>query len=240
MKFVLVLILGALTGIAGWWTLVVREWRYGHVLELEQRDGQIAALRGTLAERDATIQQLETSLFLLKVDRRVARIEVLAQEELAGEPGTLLTRVLFVELGDDGEPLGAGKEIELVGSKIYLETLVIKFEDDYVEGGDFLRGASVCLFQRMFSENQAPRDGTEIDAVGVHPHTYGGGDGDGEADVFYAELWQRFWDYANDPDAAAAKGVRAIHGEAPFVEARPGKIYEVELRASGGLSITPR
>jgi len=31
--------------------------------------------------------------------------------------------------------------------------------------------------------------------------------------------------------------VRAIHGEAPFMELRPCKSYRVELRASGGLSI---
>ena len=37
--------------------------------------------------------------------------------------------------------------------------------------------------------------------------------------------------------AAAEKGVRAIHGEAPFIEVRPGRSYKVELRASGGLSI---
>ena len=36
---------------------------------------------------------------------------------------------------------------------------------------------------------------------------------------------------------ARQMGVRAIHGEAPFIETRPGKTYSVELRASGGLTI---
>jgi hypothetical protein len=34
-------------------------------------------------------------------------------------------------------------------------------------------------------------------------------------------------------------GVRAIHGEAPFIELRPGKTYRIELRASGGLTLVP-
>ena len=56
-------------------------------------------------------------------------------------------------------------------------------------------------------------------------------------DDYYRELWSRFWDYANDPSLARSKGVRALHGEAPFIELRPGKSYSIELRSSGGLSI---
>ena len=48
-------------------------------------------------------------------------------------------------------------------------------------------------------------------------------------------LWERFWDYANDPALAKQVGVRALQGEAPFVEARVGRSYRLELRASGGL-----
>ena len=53
-----------------------------------------------------------------------------------------------------------------------------------------------------------------------------------------SKLWMRFWDYANDPEEAASVGVRAIHGEAPFIELREGSSYLVELRSSGGLSLT--
>ena len=69
----------------------------------------------------------------------------------------------------------------------------------------------------------------------MHPAPYASDD----VPELYAELWSRFWDYANDPEAAAAKGVRAIHGEAPFIELRPGQTYRVELLASGGLTIKP-
>ena len=56
---------------------------------------------------------------------------------------------------------------------------------------------------------------------------------------FEKGLWARFWDYANDPELAREKGVRAAHGEAPSIQLRPGKSYRVELRASGGISVVP-
>ena len=252
-RFALVLILGALTGVAGWWTLFINEQVNGHKAELLQREEQIGALEESLAssqvhikELDAEVAQkakeireLKISMYLLKVDHRIARIEVLDQVADPDNPGDVITTVRFVELDEDGEPLGAGVEATVTGKKIYLDSLVIKFEDEYVEGGDFLRGTSVALFRRIFGENQAPSAGTEIDAAGIHPHPYGGAAGDGDSDLYYAELWQRFWDYANDPEAAAERGVRAIHGEAPYIEARPGKRYRIELRASGGISIKP-
>jgi len=79
-------------------------------------------------------------------------------------------------------------------------------------------------------------DGPELDSVGRGPGLV---KGDNVLADEHAELWQRFWDYANDPELAREAGVRAVHGEAPFTELRPGKSYRVELRASGGLSITP-
>jgi hypothetical protein len=54
---------------------------------------------------------------------------------------------------------------------------------------------------------------------------------------FQQQLWSRFWDYANDAEAAAKLGVRALGGDAPYTELRPGMVYPLELRASGGLTI---
>lgn len=252
MRVALVLIFGAMTAIAGWWTFFLRERVIGHELELKEREAQIAGLTqdlessrarvevlgAELREKERRIAELEFRLQLLKVDHRVARIEVLEQIPLPGEPEKVETTVRFVELGQDGEELGGGQVVRLEGETIYLETLVIKFEDDYVEGGDFLRGTSVCLFKRLFSEKTPPEAGTAIDSAGSHPVPYAS-EGDSESDLFHGELWERFWDYADDPEAAAAKGVRALHGEAPFVRARPGRTYRVELRASGGLTIRP-
>lgn len=224
--------------LVGWWTLLLRGALNEHEAELEEKQEQIVELEGEVRARDARIDELgveihelETAMRLLKVDHRLARIEVLelGSRGDAARP----TRLRFTELDGDGRPLGSPREIEVLGTRVYLESLVIKFEDDYVEGGDFLRGSSICLFRRAFGEHQAPEDGALIES-GRLPRVYAGDD---DPDPFYDQLWERFWDYANDPEAAAEAGVRALHGEAPFMELRAGASYLVELRSSGGLTL---
>lgn len=238
MRILLVLILTALTGIAGWWTVFLKGQIEGFRGEIQEKQVQIEQLSEDLETSEAKRRELEISNHLLKVDHRVARIEVVEQGPHPDNPEQQVTTIRFQEVNEYGEPAGEGQLITVNGTKVYLETLVIKFEDEFVEGGDFLRGSSVCLFKRVFGEDQTPASGEPIDTQGVHPHPYATA-GDGEDDLFYAELWQNFWEYANDPEMAQDKGVRAFQGEAPFVQTKPGKVYRVELRASGGLTITP-
>jgi hypothetical protein len=249
--------------LGGWWTLMLqsklaenrRELEQRTVeltdarIELEEREGRIAeldreladrareieALQLDVAEKEQEIQSLAFALQLLKIDRRIATIEVLAQGANADEPERVRTTVRFTELDPAGEPLGPGREIVVEGKSIYVESLVIKFEDSYVERGDPLRGASLCLFRRIFGENQSPEQGTPLDTSGEQPAVYAS-----DAALpspLHRSLWERFWDYANDPELARELGVRAIHGEAPFIEARPGKTYRLQLRASDGLTL---
>jgi hypothetical protein len=199
-----------------------------------------AALERELAEQRAAVerltkenQRLSVALKLLKVDHRVAAIEVLDQQQQGERP---TTRFQFVELGKDGSPIGEKKEYTVEGDMVYLDALVIKYDDALVEAGDPMRSTSVCLFRRLFGEYQEPSQGFAIDAKGSRPSVYSQGDA---MSPFERDMWANFWQYANDPAKAKAAGVRAIHGEAPFIRLQPGKRYQVELRASGGLSIKP-
>lgn len=255
-------VLVSCVSLAGWWTMFIREQLTGHRRDLEVRDERIDELTDSVLEREkriddlgveieekdlrietlgeeleeaqARVEELEVSMWLLKVNHRVARVEVLDQRADPERPGQLITTVRIHEIGTEGEPVGPEHEVEIQGKVLYVEGLVVKFEDDFVEGADLLRGTSVALFKRVFSENQPPSEGYAIDRPRMHPLPHRGDD---IPDPFYEELWERFWDYANDPDLAASKGVRAIHGEAPSIELRPGKSYRIELRASGGLTI---
>lgn len=198
---------------------------------------RIEELGVELEESQAEARRLAAAVALLKVDHRIARLEILERFELEedGETG-IWTRVRFTELNQAGEAIGSPREIIVAGARVYVEALVIKFEDDYVEGGDFLRGSSVCLFQRLFGEAESPSEGTVLEAAGTLPAIYAGDD---LPDPFYRDLWARFWEYAADPEAAKQAGVRAVHGEAPFIEAIPGTKWRIELRSSGGLTIVP-
>lgn len=201
-------------------------------ITLQERTAEIARLETVVAEKERAIQALDLANRLLKVSHRVARIEVLAQGAPAETPERVRTTVRFTELGADGEPLAPGQELTLAGKTVYVEALVIQFEDRYVEQGDALRGTSLCFFRRLFGENQSPSEGPPLDTAGQQPLVYGGDTG---ADPVHRALWERFWDYANDPALARELGVRALQGEAPFIEARLGQSYRLELRASGGL-----
>jgi hypothetical protein len=183
------------------------------------------------------VRELEVALKLLKVDHRLARLTVKDQHPAPALKGGIETVVAFQELDAAGDALGPEQLFTLVGQVAYIDALVIKFDDDFVEQGDALRGSSICFFRRLFGEYQEPSEGYPLDSAGTRPRSYGAGD-DAPA-PFENELWRHFWDYANDPAKAAGAGVRALHGEAPYIELRPGGSYRVELRASGGLTVRP-
>lgn len=234
-------VLAVMAGLVLYGVVTLRGFFQAHRQEIEEREQRIQELDAEVARgqeviraQEAEIQELAAALKLLKVDHRVARIEVLGQEPLADGSGRVRTSLRFQEIGPEGEALGEPAEIDLLGKVAYLDALVIKFQDEYVEKGDFLRGTSICLFRRLFGEYQKPNEGFPIDAAGVRPRAYSAEKVD---PAYEAELWERFWDYANDRRLAESKGVRAVQGEAPYMELRPGKVYRIELRASGGLSI---
>jgi hypothetical protein len=142
----------------------------------------------------------------------------------------------FIELSPKGDPISPPKHFELPGDVIYIDNWVVKFDDEYVEHADIQRGTSLCLFRRIFSEDQKPTEGVSLDQVGMRPQAYGRG---GQMSQFERDLWKDFWEFANDPAQAAKMGIRAANGEAVSIKVREGKSYAIELRASGGLSIRP-
>ncbi len=186
-------------------------------------------------EKLKEIKRLETAMTLLKVDHRLARIDVLSQQG-SKDADDFATQFSFVEVDKDGNPLEEARQFSIKGDVLYLDAWVVKFTDEYVEQGDLLRSTSICLFRRLFGEDQLPSDGFAIDPVGSQPVAYRT---DTEPSEFEQKLWGRFWDFANDPQMARKEGVRAAHGTAPYIKLRPGKRYRVQLRASDGLSIVP-
>jgi len=234
---VLVLALVALVGVGGWFGYRAYDARQRAAEAIQQKladqEAQIARLENDLAARLAQIESLETANRLLKVDHRIAQLDVLSQQGTA-EAGDLVTRVAFVEVDEHGKPLDRARVFNVAGDVVYIDAWVVKFSDEYVEQGDALRSTSICLFRRLFGESQQPKDGFELDPVGARPAAYGLGK---EVSPMEKDLWSRFWQYANDPATARKAGVRAAHGEAPSIKLMPGRRYKILLRASGGLTI---
>jgi len=203
--------------------------------KMADQERQIAGLTDELAAKQKEIERLDTALRLLKVDHRIARIDVLSQTGSAAA-GDLATKFRFVEVDDKDKPLEDARDYTVQGDLVYLDAWVIKFDDQLVESADPLRSTSVCLFKRIFGEAQQPKDGFVVDPVGRSPAAYRRSP---KMSPWEQEMWDRFWDYANDPDLAGRAGIRAAHGEAPSIKLLPGKRYRILLRASGGLTIEP-
>jgi hypothetical protein len=199
------------------------------------------ALQNQIREQSATIlkleqenQRLETYLKILKrIDRR-ARVEVLRQEK--DQQGNLQTTIRFTEVDDSGKPINTSREFTLPGQEVYFDTLVIKFDDHFVEQGDPIKGAALMVFRRIFSSTMRAEDGFVIDKDGQVPEVYAERHA---ASEFEKDLWRRFWDLANDEKLAKERGVRAIHGVAPYMLVEPGRVYEICLRSTGEVIITP-
>jgi hypothetical protein len=201
------------------------------------------------AEQAATIERQQVAMQLLKVTRRVARLTVLDQRQrtdaevtaAVGEtenevPKNLVTRIEFVEIGDNGDPIGEAKQFEIVGDMVYVDYLRVTFDDKYIEESDLDRSTAISLFQRIFGEYQDPADGFHLDTVGTRPTAYARGS---DMSEFERKIWNDFWLIANDSRRAAELGIHAAHGNAVSIRVRPNQTYEIDLRSTGEMSIRP-
>src|SRR5499426_1432071 len=199
------------------------------------------ALQRQLAERDAQIralternQALEAAVRLLRYTERRARLVVLDQGP--GPDGQIRTRVRFTELDAQGDAVGEPRELSLDGDEVYVDALVIKFEDTFVTAGDALKGKALLLFRRIFTDRRRPAEGDVLDREGQMPQSYAA---ERAPTAFERELWVRFWELANDPEEARRRGVRALHGEAVSTRLRKDRVYFITLRSTGELAIQP-
>ncbi len=189
-----------------------------------------------IAELQQQNDDLKLRLELLRERERVAVIDQVDQGPSEQRPGELRTRFRFRETDAAGATVGPPQRFEIEGDVAYFDAQVIKFDDQFIEQRDLERGSTLLLFRRIFGEHQKPVDGFTIDAVGGRPQIYSPEQGQ---PAFHEQLWRDFWDYANDPAVAQRSGVRAMHGEAPFIKLMPGRRYQIELRSSEGLTIRP-
>jgi len=199
------------------------------------------ALQDEIREQQETINKLEQDKLRLeaylkilkRIDRR-ARIEVLRQTK--DGQGNLQTGIRFTEVDETGKPTSVSRELTLPGQEVYFDTLVIKFDDHFIEESDPLKGRALMLFRRIFSSTMKPEDGIVIDKEGEAPEAYAEQQG---PSAFEKDLWKRFWELANDEKLAKEHGVRAIHGDAPYMRLEPDRVYEITLRSTGEVIITP-
>ena len=203
-------------------------------LEVDELKDQLATLRVDYEQQSLRLEKVSTALKLMKVDRRIAEIDVL-EMGMDAESEQPYMKVEFVELGQDGQPVCQPRKFTLNGDVLYVNSQVVKFEDKYVEEAEVLRGASLCVFKKIYGDIDGPAGGQALDRTGIE---MGSRYGDGaDMSEFEKKIWSDFWEIANDPDQLEAMGIRAIQGEAPYMRVKPGMSYRLELRSSGGVSL---
>lgn len=203
--------------------------------QLNNQHAMLVQMDQDLQASQHRIVQLDTSLSLMKVNKRIAQVNVIRQTP---DPttGDVFTEFTFQEVDSEGRSVDQPRPFRIQGDMLYIDYWIVKFTDEFVEQASLDRSTSICLFRRLFGEFQEPYQGFTLDEVESRPNIY---NRNGMITEFERQIWSDFWEFANDPGRAAAKGIRAAHGEAVATRLRAGQSYRVMLRASDGLTIQP-
>jgi len=218
---IVLLFLGGAT-VAVYWKLA-DDAKQRTINELKEMNDE---LDRRLAAREKMIDRLQAS-------RRVGHIRVVEQEH---DPDGAIARTTleWIELDDEGKAI-AQQTITVPGETIYFDAWSIKFPKDDIAEGHPLRGRTLLLLRRVYSEKLTPENGVPIDTPGAVPPAYAVT----EMALMQQNLWAHFWELATDPKYARTVGVRVAQGEAVYKPVRTGQIYELALDAAGGMSMIP-
>lgn len=203
--------------------------------EILQKNQQLQEKEVQIADLNKDVERLETSLALMKVDHRLAKLTV-TDQGLDQSTGQQFSLVEFVELNDEGAPIDTPREFRVRGDLVYIDNWIVKFEDRYVEQADLERGTSLILFHRIFGDKQQPAEGFPLDEKDQRPKAYASG---GKMTDLEKKIWGDFWNIANNEQLAHELGIRAAHGGAVSMKVQKGKSYKVIMRSTGDLSIVP-
>lgn len=191
---------------------------------------QTAQLRAAELEND----RLATINKLMKVEGRIANLEVL--EKGVDQDGQDYLEVRFTEVDEEGVPIGATRDYTLSGNTFFIDCWVAKFEDKYIEEVDDLRGQSLVMFKSIFGNDQKPSEAFSLDDSSQRvPKRY---QTDRQSE-FEAKIWADFNAVCNDLEKQKELGIRAIHGQANYLPPEEGRTYQIKLRSTGDVSLTP-
>src|SRR5262249_2947536 len=138
----------------------------------------------------------------------------------------------------DGEtPLKPAKEYWIDGERAHIDALVIKFDPNFVQESDPLRGHSIALFTKIYGETQTPANGMPIDEPGQPLGAYR--DEAQKVSSYEKELWANFWRLPYDDRYRTAMGVRVAQGEGVWGDFKKGYTYRLTVEANGGANLMP-
>lgn len=168
----------------------------------------------------------------LKADTRIAEALV---TDVSYDPlmAKHKTTIKFLEYDTQGNSLPP-KYFVFFGNVIQFQSLVVRFDDVYVEKKDALRGRSAYLFWKVFFLDGANTQEYEITKASAIPEGY---KIEGNENSYEVQFWKRFWEYALDPRVSKANGIKNAQIEAPGTKFVPGIVYTLKIEHDGGIRI---
>lgn len=171
----------------------------------------------------------------LKAESRIA--EALVTESSLDEyTRQYTTTIKFLEYDVKGRPLKP-KFFTFKGNLIQFQTLVVRFDDRYIEEGHRMKGKSIYLFLKAFVLNGKNTQEFTITPTDQIPDGYRVSN---PPSTFEKEIWRRFWRYALDPNERQRVGIKNAQIEAPGQVFVPGTIYTLIIEHRGGIRIDTR
>ena len=185
-------------------------------------------------------QQAELRQIISRLTGRTRRAELIVDGQVRGANNKVVqTTLLWQEftIGPHGHQIPMPlRTFTIPGDTPYIDAIVLKFKDKYVEEGNLLKGKSIAFFRRVFSNKEAPDQGVSL--LGKHgiprvlEHRYG------RPNKFLMELWRKIWPLLKHPSLGKKMGLEVVQGEAHYRPVRPGKLYVIYVRNDGGLEFT--
>jgi len=181
------------------------------------------------------VKVLRKAVERLSADSRIAEVMV-TKSEFNEQTQKIETTIKFLEF-DAHENALPPKYFTFQGNIIQFQSLVIRFSDDMIKGGDQLRGKSAYLFLKAFVLDGEKTQEFKITETYEVPEGYRVSENRSE---FEDRLWKDFWKYAFDPQERSRTGIKNAQIEAPGSLFLPGTIYTLKIEHDGGIRIDAR
>jgi len=168
----------------------------------------------------------------LEADSRVAEVLVTGVN-FNEEDQKMYTTIKFLEYDSKGQAMRP-RYFTFSGNIIQFQSLVVRFDDQFVRQGDVLKGKSAYLFWKVFMLDGKETQEYEITKINEVPRGY---QIEGMDNMVEMKFWAKFWEYALNPAQAKLKGIKNAQIEAPGAMFAPGHLYTIKIEHDGGLRI---
>jgi hypothetical protein len=190
---------------------------------------EAAAAAERIRELRAVVRNLERSV-------KVAEVRILSRTN-----GVTRLSITYYDPSSPPDPIGT-KDIEIRGSDIYFDAVVLNFQYSEIEEG---RRTNIAIPYRVFSDEVPQAEGVPLgafDGQGI-PYAFHRADADiyGIAPEAYRARLAELMEIAKTDAASRKEGiVRSLYGSAVHRRVEPGDVLEIRIEQSGGMTVKER